>query len=202
MVEFSVPGVAGSREGFRFSVSGHMVLVAGSRHLEVDGRTCRDLLEGFHLAGFHFFLGCARGVDKSFRKALAESPFREEGFVACAFQSRALRERSRGLYAQLVVPEGLAPAAALRRRTLWMVRRCSLVVLLPESPLNGIWGPGSKLVFRSAMYHLKPVFVVSRKAPKASVHYRVLASDLFGVVRGFWVVPHLLKEGGLCDEEW
>ena len=130
MVEFSVPGVAGGREEFRFSVSGHMVLVAGSRHLEVDGRTCRDLLEGFHLAGFHFFLGCARGVDKSFRKALAESPFREEGFVACAFQSRALRERSLGLYAQLVVPKGLAPAAALRRRTLWMVKRCSLLVLI------------------------------------------------------------------------
>ena len=201
MVEFSVPAAGGSRAEFRFSVAGHMVLVAGSRHLEVDGRTCRDLLEGLHLAGFHFFLGCARGVDKSFRKALAQSPFHEEGFVACAFQSRALRERSLGLYAQLVVPEGLAPAAALRRRTLWMVKRCSLIVLLPESPFNGVWGPGSKLVFRSAMYHLKPVFVVSHKAPPQSVHYRVVASDLFGVVRGFWVVPHLLQEGGLCDEE-
>lgn len=131
MVEFSVAAAGGSRAEFRFSVAGHMVLVAGSRHLEVDGRTCRDLLEGLHLAGFHFFVGCARGVDKSFRRALAQSPFREEGFVACAFQSRALHERSLGLYAQLVVPEGLAPAAALRRRTLWMVRRCALVVLIP-----------------------------------------------------------------------
>ena len=51
------------------------------------------------------------------------------------------------------------------------------------------------------MYHLKPVFVVSRTAPPQSVHYRVAASDLFGVVRGWWVVPHLFEEGGLCDEE-
>ena len=56
MVEFSVPAAGGSRAEFRFSVAGHMVLVAGSRHLEVDGRTCRDLLEGLHLAGFHFFI--------------------------------------------------------------------------------------------------------------------------------------------------
>ena len=201
MVEFIVAAAGGSRAEFRFSVAGHMALVAGSRHLEVDRQTCGDLLEGLHLAGFHFFLGCARGVDKSFRRALAQCPFREEGFVACAFQSRALRERSLGLYAQLVVPEGLEPAAALRRRTLWMVKRCSLVVLIPENPFNEVWGPGSKLVFRSAMYHLKPVFVVSRKAPPQSVHYRVAESDLFGVVRGFWVVPHLLEEGGLCDDE-
>ncbi len=118
MVEFRVPAAGGSRAEFRFSVAGHMVLVAGSRHLEVDGRTCRYLLEGLHLAGFHFFLGCTRGVDESFRRALAQCPCREEGFVACAFQIRALRERSRGPYAQLVVPEGLEPAAALRRRTL------------------------------------------------------------------------------------
>ena len=136
-VEFSVPAAGGNRAEFRFSVAGHMVLVAGSRHLEVGGRTCRDLLEGLHLAGFHFFIGCARGVDESFRRALAQSPFRKEGFVACAFQSRALRERSRGLYERLVVPEGQTTAAALLRRTLGMVRRCSLVVLVPESPFNG-----------------------------------------------------------------
>ncbi len=57
-------------------------------------------------------------------------------------------------------------------------------------------------MFRSAMYQLKPVFVVSRKAPLQSVHYRVVASNLFAVVRGWWVVPHLLEEGSLCDEEW
>ena len=52
-----------------------MVLVAGSRHLEVDGRTCRDLLEGLQLAGFHFFVGCARGLDKSFWRPWRKAPF-------------------------------------------------------------------------------------------------------------------------------
>ena len=82
-----------------------------------------------------------------------------------------------------------------------MVNRCSLVVLFPESPYDGKWGPGSQLVFRASMHQLKPVFLVSRKAPKDSVHYRVANSDLFATVRGFWVVPHALEEGGLCDDE-
>ena len=76
-----------------------------------------------------------------------------------------------------------------------------LVVLFPESPFDGVWGPGSHLVFRASMYHLKPVFVVSSKAPKESVHYRLAESDLFGVVRGYWVVPHPIEEGGPCDDE-
>ena len=82
-----------------------------------------------------------------------------------------------------------------------MVKRSALVVLFPESPFDGIWGSGSHLVFRSSMYHLKPVFVVSRKAPKESVHYRMAESDLFGAVRGYWVVPHPIEEGGTCDDE-
>ena len=201
MVTFRVNGRTGGREGIEFSVSGRMVLVAGSRHLEVGGRTCSDLLEGFHRLGFHFFVGCARGVDRSFRRALSESAFSEDGFIACAFSSRAHRASSSGLCARVVVPEGLHPKAALRRRTLWMVKRSALVVLFPESPFDGIWGPGSHLVFRSSMYHLKPVFVVSRKAPKESVHYRVAEGDLFGAVRGYWVVPHPIEEGGPCDDE-
>ena len=201
MVTFRVNGRTCGREGLEFSVSGRMVLVAGSRHLEVGAETCGDLLQGFHRLGLHFFVGCARGVDRSFRKALSESSFSEEGFVACAFSSRSHRAQGRGLCAQVVVPEGLHPKAALRRRTLWMVKRSGLVVLFPESPFDGVWGPGSHLVFRASMYHLKPVFIVSSKAPKESVHYLVAESDLFGVVQGFWVVPHPIEEGGPCDDE-
>ena len=91
MVTFQVSGPAGSRKAFEFSVSGRMVLVAGSRHLEVAQGTCRDILGGFHNLGFHFFVGCAGGVDRSFRRALSESPFREDGYVACAFDRRALQ---------------------------------------------------------------------------------------------------------------
>ena len=201
MVSFRVSEAAGSREGFEFSVAGRMVLVAGSRHQQVARRTCRDVLEGFHNLGFHFFIGCAGGVDESFKRALADSPFRKDGYIACAFNRRAFQARALGLTAFKVVPEGLHPKAALRRRTLWMVKRCSLVVLFPESPFDGKWGPGSRLVFRASMYHLKPVFLACRKAPKQSVHYRVAESDLFATVRGYWVVPHTLEEGGLCDDE-
>ena len=62
MVSFRVAEAAGSREGFEFSVAGRMVLVAGSRHKQVARRTCRDVLEGFHNLGFHFFIGCAGGL--------------------------------------------------------------------------------------------------------------------------------------------
>ena len=191
----------GSREWIEFSVADRMFRMAGSRHLNVAERTCRDVLEGFHNLGFHFFVGCARGVDESFRKALSDSPFQKDGYVACAFNRRAHQARYMGLRAFKVVPEGLHPKAALRRRTLWMVKRCSLVVLFPESPYDGKWGLGSHLVFRASMYHLKPVFVVTRQTPKGSVHYRVAESDLFAVLRGYWIVPHTLEEGGLCDDE-
>ena len=122
--------------------------------------------------------------------------------VACAFSNRVRPARSLGLYASVMVPAGLPPAAALRRRTLWMVRRCSLVVLVPVDPTIDRWGPGSRLVFRSAMYHLKPVFVAALDPPPESVHYRLLPADLFGVLRGYWAVPHPFSDGGPCDDEY
>ena len=82
-----------------------------------------------------------------------------------------------------------------------MVKRCSLVVLFPESPKDGFWGKGSRLVFRASMYNLKPVFVISARPTANSVHYRVLSSTLFGAVKGYWVVPHPVIEGGTCDDE-
>ncbi len=91
-----------------------------------------------------------------------------------------------------MVPEGLSPKAALRRRTLWLVKRSCLVVLFPTDPYTGQWGKGSKLVYRSALDQLKPVFVVCPSPPKSSDHRRVIGSCLYGV-EGYWVVP--------CDEE-
>ena len=38
----------------------------------------------------------------------------------------ALRCRAEGLFASMVVPEGIPPKAALARRTLWLVKRSSL----------------------------------------------------------------------------
>ena len=107
----------------------------------------------------------------------------------------------RGLFASAVVPEGIPPRAPLARRTLWLVKRSSLVVLFPERPADRQWGPGSRLAYRSALYHLKPTFVVASRPPVAPAFCRVAAADLFATVDGYWVVPHTFRDG-LCDDEY
>ena len=112
---------------------------------------CRALVERFRRHGFGLFVGCAAGVDAAFRAALAHSACgRDEVFVGCAFGNRARRCRAEGLSASAVVPEGIPPRAALQRRTPWLVKRSSLVVLFPERPADRQWGPGSRLAYRSA----------------------------------------------------
>ena len=125
----------------------------------------------------------------------------DEVFVGCAFGRRARRCRAEGLFASAVVPEGIPPRAALARRTLWLVKRSSLVVLFPERPADRQWGPGSRHVFRSSLYHLKPLFVVASRPPTAPAYCRVVASDLFATVDGYWVVPHTFRDG-FCDDEY
>jgi len=202
MVTFQVPLKEEAEASFRFSVAGRAVLLAGSRHGSLPLKTCSQILQQFHHLGFRFFVGCASGIDRCFREALSVSPYRKDSVVACAFSGRVRPARSLGLFASVVVPPGLPPKAALRRRTLWMVRRSSLVVLIPEDPTTSCWGPGSRLVFRSSMYHLKPVFVAARNSPPESVHYRLLPAELFGLLRGYWAVPHPFGDGGPCDDEY
>ena len=79
------------------------------------------------------------------------------------------------------------------RGTLWLVKRNSLVVLFPERPADRQWGPGSRLAYRSALYHLKPTFVVASQPPAAPAFCRVAAADLFATVDGYWVVPHTFR---------
>ena len=201
MVTFSVPETAHGRRPFRFSVEGRNALLAGSRYRLLDPQLCRDVAEGLARLGFGFFVGCARGVDESFRSALADSPWREDTWVACAFRSRARAAHRQGLDAFVVVPDGVSPKVALYRRTLWMVRRCSLAVLWPERPQDLAWGPGSRLVLRSCLANLKPIFVAAGRPPRVPAAYHVRPADLFGVVRGYWVVADPYGEGGTCDDE-
>ena len=200
MAHFNV-AVDGQRV-FRFAVNGGAVLFAGSRHGTVVKRICLSLIKGLGDLGFSFLVGCAAGVDGSFRKVLAVSRFRTTTFVGCAFNSRVRRlETDDGLSAHLVVPVGLSAKAALRRRTLYLVKRCCMAVIFPVDPETGTWGRGSTLVFRTTLHQLKPVFVAADRAPESSEHYRVLKAQLCGV-SGYWVVPHPIYEGGPCDEEW
>ncbi len=77
-----------------------------------------------------------------------------------------------------------------------------MLLLFPEDPTTGKWGKGSTLAFETAMFHIKPVFVVASKPPKESIHYLIFPARLFAIVDGYWVVPHPYGDGGTCDEEW
>ena len=77
-----------------------------------------------------------------------------------------------------------------------------MVILFPGNPFDNLsWGKGSSLVFKAALYQLKPVFVVCSCPPEDSPYYMVLSSTLYGV-SGYWVVPHPVSDGGLCDDEF
>ena len=104
MVTFQVPLKQEAEKPFRFSVAGRSVLLAGSRHGSVPHDTCCQIIQQFHHLGFRFFVGCASGIDRCFREALAVSPYHKDCVVACAFGNRVRPARSLGLYASVVVP--------------------------------------------------------------------------------------------------
>ena len=201
MVRISVPVRGGVEAGraFRFRVQPLGVLLAGSRSGVLPQGCCRQVVRRMSDAGFSFFVGCATGVDRCFRQALALENLAGKSFVACA--SRARLRRNCGLFASVVVPTGLSMAAALHRRTVWMVKRCCMAVLFPEGR-DGTWGPGSRLVLRAALDQLKPVFVAASGKPRAPAPAVVLRGSLYGLVDGWWVVPHPIHDGGPCDEEF
>jgi predicted Rossmann fold nucleotide-binding protein DprA/Smf involved in DNA uptake len=96
MITFHIPLRGASRGEFAsFAVETGRVAFAGSRHGHVEPETCRLLVERLGSLGFSFITGCASGIDACFRSALAESEYREQALVACAFRRRA--EYMRGL---------------------------------------------------------------------------------------------------------
>jgi hypothetical protein len=203
MVQFSVPvskALTGKRF-VRFSVTHNAVLLAGSRHGLVPDSTAQDLVAAFARLEFFFLTGCARGVDQCFREALSRAELWDKTFVACAYTRRIQRHLDAGLFASCVVPFGISPKAAPVRRSLWMVKRASLVVLFPDDPKTGEWGKGSSITFKTAVAQSKPLFVVATKAPAPSESYRVLPACFQGIVSGYWVIPNSLEEGGLFDDE-
>ena len=185
-----------------FQVSPGSVAFAGSRHGSLPSRVTGSLVHVFGALGFSFLTGCAPGVDASFRKAFTASAVGINSFVACAFEATVRRCACGNLSAGRVVPDGLTPAAALHRRTVWMVRRASLLVLFPENPETGLWGRGSTLACRTARYNLVPAFVVTVHRPKPGVGFLVAPATLFGIVEGYWIFPHPVREGGPCEDTW
>ena len=177
------------------------MLFAGSRRGQVEQPVCRALVERFRRHGFGFFVGCATGVDAAFRAALAHSACGpDEVFVGCAFGQRARRCRAEGLFASRASRPGRrwrgAPCGWSSAARWWW-----LVVLFPERPADRQWGPGSRLAYRSALYHLKPTFVAASQPPVAPAFCQLAPADLFATVDGYWVVPHTFRDG-LCDDEY
>jgi hypothetical protein len=203
MVQFSVPFKTANKEPsmFSFSVPQNAVLFAGSRHAVVSQQTAHGLVTAFARLGFGFFTGCATGIDRCFRQALAHNHVEDNTFIACAFAHRVQPILDTGLFASCVAPETVTPKAALVRRTLWMVKRSALIVLFPDDPLTGRWGKGSSLVFHASVLQLKPLFVVTAHKPEQKSLYRVLPACFQGLISGYWVIPHPIQKGGTCDDE-
>ena len=202
MVTFHVPSAECEAGRLVFQVPARAVLLAGSRHGTVEPHSASALVEHLSEAGFGCLIGCAPGIDAAFRDAVSSvESARETAFIACAFDSRVHQNERLGLTASRVVPDGLSAAAALRRRTLWMVKRSVLLILFPDDPVTGRWGKGSRLAFTASLFQVKPVFVVTARRPSDSPHYHVIPDSFFGIMNGYWTVPHP-TEFGTCDEEW
>lgn len=187
--------------GVRAQVQCRSAAFAGSHRGSVSPFTADRLVGSLSSLGFSFLVGCAPGIDSCFRDALARHGS-ANAIVACAFKSRQRRFRSSGVCALTVAPEGLSPAAALHRRTVWLVRRASLLVLFPNDLLSGTWGKGSTLAFTTALLNLKPVFVATDQPPDPIPSYLIAAGSLCDLVSGYWVLPYPEDEGGVCNDEW
>ena len=194
MCKFSIPLREGERRFLTFRVEPARLLFAGSRNITLDHKVSTDLVKMFGSLGFSFLTGCAKGVDESFRLALSRSEYKNRSIVACAFRERV--ERLKRVHTLYVVPDGLPPRAALAKRTLWMTSRCTMLILFPSDPI----GRGSALAFKSVIMKSKPVFVVSKTRPADSDLYSVYPSSLFGIVEGYWCIPPVYAETGLCYE--
>ena len=190
-----------SAQGRQLSLSCRSVAFAGSRHGSVNPELADRLIGSFSSLGSSFLVGCASGIDACFRDALARHGS-VSAIVACAFRARKKRMGSPRLCALTVVPDKLTPAAALHRRTVWLVRRASILVLFPLDPSTGRWGEGSTLAFTTALYNLKPVFVVTGTAPDPVPSFMIVAATLCGVLSGYWIVPLPDGQEGVCGDEW
>ena len=165
--------------------SGSIVCFAGSRYGAV--REASPLVSALASQDVSFRVGCAPGVDRSFRQALV--PFACRSTVHCAFPARAHQIARSGLPAICKVGNTPSSAAALHRRTVGMVSNCSSLILFPDNPRTGAWGRGSSLAFRTAVQQHKRVFVVTTIPPLTKRQTRVVPASLCGIVSGYLVVP-------------
>lgn len=61
------------------------------------------------------------------------------------------------------------------------------------------WGPGSRLVLRTAVEQGKLEFVTSATEPYAPASAQIEPGRLYGIVSGWWVVSDALRAKVSCD---
>ncbi len=166
-----------------------LVGFAGSRRCGMREGVAKTLVEVSLRQGFRVVVGCADGIDRCMREAIAGSVCARRCTVHCAFPSRVREAEKLGLKAVCRVTDIPSAAAALHWRTVLMVRECSLLVLFPDDPTTGSWGKGSRLAFNTAIQCHIPVFTVTTIPPLGTRQFQVKAGSLFGVIDGHWVVP-------------
>jgi len=191
MLSYSVPHKVSFQD---FDIE-PIVMFAGSRCGFVPKKITETLVSALAKEGFTFLVGCAKGIDYSFRLALSKCNMHKRSFVACAFVGRADIRNSLGLPAYLAVPEFMTPKAALHMRTVYLVDKTAIAIVFPDNPHTNIWGRGSKLVIRECIKKGKPVFVVSNKILEESQEYKILPSTLYGTITGYWILSKLRFAG-------
>lgn len=167
------------------SMHSSIMCFAGSRYGSIP--QAAEFVSAMATHGASFLVGCAPGVDRSFRQALVGYASRTT--VHCAFPARARQIARSGLKAVCTAGNATSPAAALHHRTVGMISDCTSLILFPDNPRTGIWGRGSSLAFRTAVEQHKRVFVVTTIPPLATRHIRVVPASFCGVVSGYLVVP-------------
>ena len=140
MVSFQVSG----QPALRFKVAARSVLFAGSRRGQVEQPVCRALVERFPPPRVRVLRGLRDRRRCGVPRGAGPLSVRPRRGV------RRLRVRAsahgaagpRGCSPRRWCPRASRPNAALARRTLWLVKRSSLVVLFPERPADRQWGSG------------------------------------------------------------
>ena len=117
-------------------------------------------------------------MGKSTFHTMGKTIFRTMGKFTCHLQP-----------VKLVVPDTVHPRSAPRVRTLYMVDRCNMALVFADDPKTDLWGKGSTVAINNCIKQGKPVFVITKHRPDKINNYHVLPTCLFGVVKGYFIIP-------------
>lgn len=181
-------GTAADGRGYTIQAEDRSILLAGSRHGFLKLTSCTEIIKQLRRQDFRFYVGCSDGIDGCFRRAMKYAPDAKDYFIACAWPTRAEKVGREGLRVAWTVPPSYRSSEDLGNRTIWMIERAASVLLIPEAPKTGLWGPGSKLVYDTALKQAAPVFVAAARPVSAPRGFASIRGNFCDVLGGWWVV--------------